>query len=84
MADFVTAQNKSNIGQALNNLVKFYVLLTMHLYINLVNETNSVHDLKCILSIIFITSTCFGPLQVHHQEGDNCIYAALGTVILYS
>ena len=33
MADFVTAQNKSNIGQSLNNLVKFYVLLTVHLYI---------------------------------------------------
>jgi len=23
---------------------------------------------QCISSILFITSTCFGPLQVHHQE----------------
>jgi len=32
VADFVTVQCKSNIGQSLNNLVKLYVLLTMHLY----------------------------------------------------
>jgi len=38
---------------------KFYVLLIVHLY-NLVNETNLVHYL--------FLATCFGPLQVHHQE----------------
>jgi len=36
---------------------------------NLVIETNLVHSFsQCISSILFITSTCFGPLQVHHQE----------------
>jgi len=36
---------------------------------NLVNETNLVHSFcLCILSILFITSTCFRPIQVHHQE----------------
>jgi len=38
----------------------------------LVNETNLVHYLFLvqvrILSILFITSTCFGPLQVRRQE----------------
>ena len=35
---------------------------------NLVNETNLVHSSsQCISSILFITSTCFIPLQVHHQ-----------------
>jgi len=30
---------------------------------NLVNEINLVHSFyHCILSILFITSTCFGPL----------------------
>jgi len=36
---------------------------------NLVNETNLVHCLFLLYSsILFLTSTCFGPLQVHHQE----------------
>ena len=35
---------------------------------NLVKEINLVHNILSILSILFITSTCFGPLQVHHQE----------------
>jgi hypothetical protein len=36
---------------------------------DLINETNLLHTLfsQCILSVLFITSTCFGPLQVHHQ-----------------
>jgi len=34
----------------------------------LVNENNLVHNILSISSILFITSTCFGPLQVHHQE----------------
>jgi len=38
---------------------------------NLVNETNFVHSFShCISSVLFITSTCFGPLQVHHQEEE--------------
>ena len=46
----------------------FYVLFNVLLY-NLVNETNLVHYFSyCISSILFLTSTCFGPLQVHHQE----------------
>jgi len=34
---------------------------------NLVNEINLVHSFSlCISSILFITSICFGPLQIHH------------------
>jgi len=37
---------------------------------NLANETNLVHIFfsQLISSILFITSICFGPLQVYHQE----------------
>ena len=37
---------------------------------NLVNETNLVHSLFLVyfVNFLFITSTCFRPLQVHHQE----------------
>jgi len=33
-----------------------------------------------ISSILFITSTCFGPIQVHHQE-KNYIYVTLGILL---
>jgi len=36
---------------------------------NLVNETNLVHNFFLVFSVnLYITSTCFGPLQVHNQE----------------
>jgi len=35
---------------------------------NFVNETNLVHNILSISSILFVTSTCFWPLQVQHQE----------------
>ena len=47
-------------------------------YKGVVNEINLVHKVLSIFSsILFITSTCFGPLQVHQQE-NNCIYTTLG------
>ena len=32
----------------------------------------------CITSILFVASTCFGTLQVHHQE-EKLYFATLGT-----
>jgi hypothetical protein len=51
-------------------MIIFYVLLTMHLYTILyMKPTWCTIYYLCILSILFITATCFGPLQVHQVSG---------------
>jgi len=48
---------------------KLWCALLKILCYYLVNETNLVHNLFSAYFVnIIITSTCFGPLHVHHQE----------------
>jgi len=53
---------------------------------NPVNETNLVHKFfsQCISSILFITCTCFEPLQVYHEEEKLYFMRHLALVVLYS
>ena len=38
---------------------------------NLVNKTNLVHNILSISSILFVTSTCFGTLQLAYKVFTN-------------
>jgi hypothetical protein len=56
------------------NVLVFYAWVTVHLWI--VNEeeipTRCNNGGLLILKIINISSTCFGCLYTHHQEGRSC------------
>ena len=62
----------SDMQQYLHPLFLIVAMATCSQLIRLfLNETNLVHVLFLVYFVnFFITSTCFGPPQVHHQEGQ--------------